>query len=120
MRMSARAQKNVRCHPGPVGVPAFEQGQDDTEPDPVERDGPGLRVAHKEEKRRSCQASENAPPAVVFHEEIAEMVNRDQDDCGGFQPVGVVNGARLCSRTRGVMHSCAHLVTLTGSAGLPS
>ncbi len=66
------AQKNVRRHPGPAGVPAFEQGQQDTEPDPVEQDGPGLRVAQKEEKRRSRQASENASPAVVFHEEVAE------------------------------------------------
>ena len=91
------AQKNVRRHPGPVGVPAVEQGQDDTEPDPAERDGPGLRVAYQEEERRSRQASENAPPAVVFHEEMAEMVNRDQNDRGGFQPVGVVNGVRCCS-----------------------
>jgi hypothetical protein len=41
-------------------------------PDPVERGGLGLRVAQKGEKRRSRPASENAPPAVVFHEEIAE------------------------------------------------
>src|SRR6202035_842435 len=71
-----------------------EQGQEDTEPDPVQRDGPGLRIAQKKEERWSRDASENAPPAVIFDEEIAEMADRDRDDCHGFQPVGVVNGAR--------------------------
>ena len=65
--------------------------------DPVERDGPGLCVTHKEEERRSRWASKNAPPLIVFHEEMAEVVNRDQDDCGGFQPVGVVDGVK-CAR----------------------
>ncbi len=94
------AKKNVRCHPGPAGVPAVEHGQNDTEPDPVERDGPGLRVAQKEEERRSRQASENAPPVGVFNEEIADVVNHDQDDRGGFQPVSVVNGVR-CAQNLG-------------------
>ena len=88
------AKKNVRCHPGPVGVPAVEQGQDDTEPDPVERDDPGLCIAQKEKEKWSCEASESAPPQVIFHEEITEVVNGDQDDRGGFQPVGAVNDLR--------------------------
>ena len=70
-----------------------------------------LRVAEEEEERRSRQASENAPPAVVFHEEMADMVNGNQHDGGGFQPVGVVNDWRcariptICARRmRGVVH----------------
>jgi hypothetical protein len=58
------------------------------------RDSPGLRVAQKEEENRSRQASENAPPAVVFNEEKTEMASRDRDDCGGLQPVSVVNNVR--------------------------
>ena len=60
------AKKDVRCHPSPAGVPALEQCQDETEPDPVKWDGPALRVAHEEEECRSRQASENTPPLVVF------------------------------------------------------
>src|SRR5271169_660026 len=97
------AQENVRCHPGPIGVPAIEQSQDNTEPYPVERDGPALRVALEEEKCRSRDASENGPPVVVFHEEMAEMANCDRDDCGGLQPIGIVNWKRS-RRTRDVMH----------------
>ena len=96
------AQENVRFHPSPVGVPAIEQSQDNTEPYPVERDGPGLRVALEEEKCRSRDASENGPPVVVFHEEMAKMANCDRDDCGGLQPVGIVNWRRS-RRTRDVM-----------------
>src|SRR5207253_7734851 len=108
------AQENVRGHPGPAGVPAVEQGQDDTEPDPVEWDPPGLRVAYEEEERRSRQASENAPPAVVPDEEMAEVVDRDQDDRGGLQPVGVVNGwvraaMRRAGRGRGGARALVHL-----------
>ena len=51
------AQKNVRRHPGPAGVPAFEQGQQDTEPDPVERDGSGS--ARSPEGRKTSE-----PPGV--------------------------------------------------------
>ena len=47
--------------------------------------------------------------ASVFNEEMAEVVNRDQDDCSGFQSVGVVNGVRYSCRTRGVVHFWAHL-----------
>ena len=90
MRMSAKLKKDVRCHPSPAGVPALEQCQDETEPDPVKWDGPGLRVAHEEEECRSRQASENAPPLVVFYEKIADMANRNRNDCDGFQPIGVV------------------------------
>src|SRR5689334_6056812 len=83
-------QENVRRHPCPVCVPAVEQSEDDTDPYPIERNGPALRVALKEEKCRSCDASKNGPPVVVFHEEMAEVANRHRDDCDGFQPVGVV------------------------------
>ena len=55
------------------GVPAIEQSQDNTDPYPVERDGPALRVALEEEECRSRDASENCPPVVVFREEMAEM-----------------------------------------------
>src|SRR5271154_5213739 len=78
------------------------------QPDPAKRDGPGLRVAHKEEKRRSSQASDNAPPLFVVHEEIAYMVNRDEDDCGGFQPVGVIDWLSYGRWTRDVVHLCAY------------
>ncbi len=73
------------------------------------RDRSGLGVAHEEEERRSRKASENAPPAIVFHEEMADMVNRDQDDCGGFQPVGVVNRVRRALQPRVVGNSRANL-----------
>jgi hypothetical protein len=111
--MKRQAQENVRRHPGPTGVPAVEQGQDDAEPDPVERDPAGLRVADEEEERRSRQASENAPPAVVPDEEMAEVVDRDQDDRGGLQPVGIVNGyaqtaMRRARRGRGGLRSLVH------------
>src|SRR4029079_12856553 len=43
------AHEIVRCHPGPVSIPACEQGQEDAEPDPTERDGPRARVADEEE-----------------------------------------------------------------------
>jgi len=89
------AQENVRCHPSPVGVPAIEQSQDNTDPYPVERDGPALRVALEEEECRSRDASENGPPVVVFREEMAEMANCNRNDCGGLQPVGIVNWRRL-------------------------
>jgi hypothetical protein len=38
------AQKNVRWHPGPASVPAFEQRQDDADPNPVKRDSPALCI----------------------------------------------------------------------------
>jgi hypothetical protein len=49
--------------------------QNGADPYPVKRDSPVLRVAHKEEKWRSCKASESAPPPLVFHEEKAEMTS---------------------------------------------
>jgi hypothetical protein len=57
----------------------------------VERDDPGLRVAYQEEEGRSCQAPESALPIIVFDEEIANVVDRDQDDREGLEPVGVVD-----------------------------
>ena len=75
-----------------------------------------VRVCAKprRKKNRSRQASENAPPAVVFHEEIAEMADRDREDRRGFQLVGVVNGVRhvrvsmrCVRRMHGVAHFCA-------------
>src|SRR3974390_1757479 len=101
-------QKNVRRHPSPVVVPAVEQGQADTKPDPPDRDSPGSRVAHQKKERRRSHASEYAPPLVVFCEEITEMVNQDQDDCGGLQPVGVVNWLSYAHWTRSAVHFCAH------------
>ena len=85
------AEQNVRCYPAPVIVPAVEHGQDNAEPDPVERDRPGPRVTYQEEERWSRQAPENAPPFVVVDEEIANMVNGDQDDCEGLEPISVVD-----------------------------
>jgi hypothetical protein len=61
------AEEDVSCHPSPVGVPAVKQCQKETEPDPVKWDGPALCVTRKEEERRNGQASDNAPPVVVFH-----------------------------------------------------
>ena len=87
-------QEYVRRHRGPVGIPAVEQCQANTEPDPVERYLPGIRIAQKKEKHRRRETSESAPPLVVCNEEIADVVHGDQDDCYGFQPVGVVNGLR--------------------------
>src|SRR6516165_12442364 len=80
------AQKNVRSHPGPAVVPTIEYSQADAKPDPAEWDGPTSRVAHQKKKRRGCHASAYAPPLVVFREEIGEVINQDQNDCGSFQP----------------------------------
>ena len=102
------AQKNVRCHPGPASVPAVQQGQKDSEPDPVERDESGPCVTHKEEERRSRQSSENTPPVGIINEKIAEVVNRNQNNCDCFQPVGIVNDRKCTLRTRGVVHVRAH------------
>src|SRR5262245_37376055 len=114
-----KSQKNVRCYPGPVGVRAFEQSQNDADPYPVKRDSSVLRVAHKEEKRRSCKASKNVPPLLVFHEEKAEMTSRHADDCDGLQPIGIVNRTRRGSRTGGVVHSHAILRHLQAPRGFP-
>src|SRR5262245_57929114 len=114
------SQKKVRCYPGPVGVRAFEQSQNDADPYPVKRDSPVLRVAHKEEKRRSCKASESAPPPLVFHEEKAEMTSRHADDCDSLQPVGVINRGEAGFSNQWRRAFLRYLVTLTGSTGLPS
>ena len=102
------AKKDVRCHPSPARVPAVEQCQDETEPDPMKWDGPTLRVAHEEKESRSRQASENAPPSIVFKEKIADMANRNCNDCDGFQPIGVVYTLWCVRRTRGLVHLSAH------------
>ena len=78
MRMSAKLKRMFGATQVQSAFQLSSQGQDDTEPNPAERDGPALGVAHKEEEHRSRRASENAPPAVVFHEKMAEMANRDQ------------------------------------------
>src|SRR6185436_4429731 len=105
-------------HIRPVSLD-MDQSQNDADPYPVKRDGPVLRVAHKKEKRRSCKASENAPPLLVVHEEKAEMTSRHADDCDGLQPVGVINRARRGSRTSGVVHSRAILRHLLAPRGSP-
>ena len=97
------AQENVRCHPGPVSIPAFEHGQDDAEPDPVERDGPRARVADEEEECWRGKTADDAPPAGVFHEEVSEMPDRDEDDRGGLQPVGIVHRGRHAFRARRIV-----------------
>ena len=69
-----------------------------------------VRACAKPIKKKSIGAArtaENAPPKVVFHEEVAEVANRDQDDRGGFQPVGVVNGGSWATRMRGAVRFCA-------------
>src|ERR1700730_14337324 len=71
------------------------------------RHGPGLRVAHQEEEGRSRKTPENGPPSVVLHEEVAEMINQDEDYGGGFEPVSVINCVRHARRTRADVHSHA-------------
>ena len=97
------AQENVRCHPGPVSIPALEHGQDDAEPDPIERDGPRARVADEEEECWRGKTADDAPPAGVFHEEVSEMADRDEDDRGGLQPVGIVHRGRHAFRARRIV-----------------
>ena len=105
------AEEDVRCHPSPVGVPAVKQCQDETEPDPVKWDGPALCVTRKEEERRSGQASDNAPPLVVFHKKIADMANRSRNDCSAFQPVGVVYALRSAP-PNAWPHACLQLTVV--------
>ena len=118
MRMSAKLKRMF----GTTQVqPAFQlSSRVRTTPSQIQWSGT-VRVlckAQKEEEYRSRQAAENAPPKVVFHEEVAEVVNRDQDDRGGFQPVGVVNGVRCASRTRGAVRFCAQSLCLwSGNSG---
>ena len=112
--------KNVRRDPFPVSVRAVQRSQGHTETDRVERDGRGLCVADKEEEDRSGKASQKAPPQVVFYEEISEMTNQDQDDCGSFQPVSVVNYVRLEFRTRGIVNSSTQTCAADKLRGAPS
>jgi hypothetical protein len=84
-------------------VPDIEQGQADSKPDPVAWDTTAFRIAQEEKERWSCQAPEDAPPLVVFDEEIANVVNQDQDDCDCLQPVSVVNGVCAPDGGRGVV-----------------
>ena len=99
------SKRSVRCHPGPVSIPAVEHGQDDAEPDPIERDfGPWrARVADEEEERWRGKMADDAPPAGVFHEEISEMPDRDEDDRGCLQPVGIVHRGRHALRPRRIV-----------------
>ena len=97
------AQENVRGHPGPVIIPAVEHSQDEAKPDPIERDGPRARVADEEEECWRGKTADDAPPAGVFHEEVAEMPDRDEEDCGGLQPVGIVHRGRHAFRARRIV-----------------
>ena len=54
---------------------------------------------------------------IVFREELAEVANRDRDNRDGYQPVGVVNGGRCASSTRGAVRFYAQSYASWGGDG---